>query len=128
MSVTTLFATLCPQSVDISNFGCIDEVNVRQSGIVTKSRWRGGHNRRLKSVKRVKQVGSAEKKNEVEEREGVMEGGRQANEMGFTDEGRHGRGERRETSKDFTVTAFHTDNSASATPHTKGITHAHICT
>lgn len=103
MSVTTLFATLCPQSVDISNFGCVDEENVGQ-------------------------VGSAEKKNEVEEREGEMEGGRQANEMGFTDEGRHGRGERRETSKDFNVTAFHTDNSASATLHTKGITHAHICT
>lgn len=52
---------------------------------------------------------------------------RKANEMGFTDKGRHGRGERRETSKDFNVTAFHTDNSASAV-HVRQHTHAHTRT
>lgn len=60
----------------------------------------------------------------MEEQEGVIEG-RQANEMGFTDEGRHGQEERRETSKDFNVTAFHTDNSALASPSVHVGQHAH---
>lgn len=58
--------------------------------------------------------------------EGVTEG-RQANETGSTDEGRHGRGESRETSKDFNVTAFHTDNSCLSRPPlgARTITHTH---
>lgn len=50
---------------------------------------------------------------------------REAGEMCLTDKGRHG--ERRGTSQDFNVTAFHKDNSASAVhvhAHAHTLTHA----
>lgn len=47
----------------------------------------------------------------MEEREGRMEGGRL---MQWASQMKGDTG--RETSKDFNVTAFHTDNSASASP------------
>lgn len=70
-----------------------------------KGGWRGGQRCETGGI-------SEERGKRVEESE--------ANEMCFTDKGRHG--ERRETSQDFNVTTFHKDNSASAV-HTHSHTH-----
>lgn len=59
-------------------------------------------------------------------REGKSEKRRQANKMGFIDEGRHGGEEKRETSKGFDVTAFQTDNSSSASRRVHAGDHIHM--
>lgn len=61
----------------------------------------------------------------VDKREKVKLGGR-TNEMSFIDEGWRGGGERRETSKHFDITAFQTDNAASACHYAH--IHKHTCT